>query len=355
MLRSQRLGTSTEPADAAPSLPGGEGRRRKRIVASIIVPCYNEEAGIERTIEDLRHELVDDETVSYEFILIDDHSTDRTSERILPLAELVPSLKLVQLGSNCGSHVACRAGLDHCTGDVAIFLTADLQEGPDLALRLINTWRHGAEIVCTVAEGRDRGGLLSNAAAGLFYFFTRRFDRLKHVENPKAIPRLLGRKAIDRYCRFAPRNHNMTVWLLQQRFKLAYVYYTPVPRLHGHSKWTLHKRIQLAVNTYLDITTAFLTGWLPLGIALGVLGVLAILGAAVHALAARVMSLADLALFLSGAVGLGTGLVLAALGTIGTYIWRIYDELRNGPEYTVQRLVNLEPEQRSRTSSARLR
>jgi dolichol-phosphate mannosyltransferase len=342
MLRPPRLGTSTGPAAAAPSLPAGEGRRRRRILASIIIPCYNEEAGIERAIEVLRHELVDDESVNYEFIFIDDHSTDRTADRILALAEMIPNLKLVQLGSNCGSHVACRAGLDHCTGDVAIFLTADLQEGPDLALRLIETWRHGAEIVCTVAEGRDRGSLLSNAAAGLFYFFARRFDRLKHVEDPRAIPRLLGRKAIDHYCRFAPRNHNMVVWLLQQRFSLAYVHYTPAPRHHGHSKWTLHKRIQLAVNTYLDITTAFLTGWLPLGIALGVLGVIAILGAVLHALVAGAMSRADLALSLVGVVSLGTGLVLAALGMIGMYIWRIYDELRNGPEYTVQRLVNLQ-------------
>src|SRR5262245_32139032 len=115
MLRPPRLGTSTGPAAAAPRPPAGEGRRRRRILASIIVPCYNEEAGIEWTIEALRHELVD-ETVNYEFIFIDDHSTDRTGDRVLALAEMIPGVKLVQLGSNCGSHVACRAGLDHCAG-----------------------------------------------------------------------------------------------------------------------------------------------------------------------------------------------------------------------------------------------
>ncbi|MBX6311488.1 MAG: glycosyltransferase, partial [Isosphaeraceae bacterium] len=268
-------------------------------------------------------------------------STDRTGNIILDHCETNPSIKLVRLGSNCGSHVACRAGLEHCSGDVAIFLTADLQEGPDLVPRVIEKWREGAEVVCSIAQSRDRGSLLSNAAAWLYYYLVGRFDRLKHLEDRRAIPRLLSRKAIHHYCQYAPRNHNMTVWLLQQRFPLGYVSYTPLARKHGSSKWTLRKRIQLAVNTFLDITPAFLTGWLFLGMAMVLLGLLAMVGSGLHALLTSRLANAHLAFGISGVVALSTGLILMAMGLLGTYLWRIYDELRNGPEYTVQRLANI--------------
>lgn len=321
-----------------PDVPSREDRSDKPILISIVMPCYNEAEGIQRTIETLAQQLPDTPRQRYEFVVVDDHSTDATPEILSRAARSEARLKVLRLGANCGSHVACRAGLEHCRGNVALFLTADLQEGPELVERVVAPWREGADVVCTIAESRVRGSLMSEAFARLYYFLVSRTQRLQHLEDPRAHPRLMDRKAIDHYCQHAPRNHNLSTWVMQQQFQMAFVRYQPNERRSGTSKWTFKKRLVLAINTLVDLTPWLLTGWWMLGTVMTGLGILGALGAAALWAAGDVpvgLLVMVATLFFVG------GLVLMAIGVLGFYIWRIYDELRQGPEYTVQWSINL--------------
>ena len=172
----------------------------KKSLVSIIVPCYNEEEGIRGTVERLLNEVREDDSYSYEFVFVDDHSTDTTPDTLLEVGESVKNLKVIRLGSNSGSHVACRAGLNYCDGDVAVFLTADLQEGPELIPGMLRLWNEGIDVVSTIAEKRDRESFLSNAFAKLYYFLVKHTGDLGYVRDVRASPRLLDRKVIERYC-----------------------------------------------------------------------------------------------------------------------------------------------------------
>jgi polyisoprenyl-phosphate glycosyltransferase len=286
-------------------------------------------------VERLLNEVREDDSYSYEFVFVDDHSTDTTPDKLLEVGESVKNLKVIRLGSNSGSHVACRAGLNYCDGDVAVFLTADLQEGPELIPGMLRLWNEGIDVVSTIAEKRDRESFLSNAFAKLYYFLVKHTGDLGYVRDVRASPRLLDRKVIERYCSYAPRDVNMGLWILQQKFHMDYLGYIPNPRRHGVSKWSFMKRLELAKNTLLEITPAYLVSWSWVGATFIGIGVLQCLRMIVGEWSiGGVGGLAALVLIVGGAILLGQG-------AIGTYMWRIYSDLRHGPEYNVQWSLNV--------------
>jgi len=315
------------------ALARGSGQKK----ISIVVPCYNEEEGIATTIEQLEKALPDNERYAYEFLFVDDHSTDRTPDFLGDLAEGHSRLKVIRLGANAGAHVASRVGLEYCTGSAAIFLTADLQEGPKLVSEMLLQWEKGADVVATVAEGRNRGSLISNLFAKFFYLLLRYVSNLQYLKDVRATPRLLDRKVVARYCHHAPPQHNMGIWILQQNYEIAYLNYTPRVRQIGASKWTLKKRLDLAVNTILEITSVYLKIWSVVGLVFTLAGL--ILGGWALFMSASPHFWSRL---LCGLLLLVGGCILLAIGAVGTYLWRLYTQFRHGLEYNVQWTINIE-------------
>ena len=325
--------------------PSEGDSRRDAVFISVIVPCYREQLGIRNTVDTLLRILQPTERERYEFIFVDDHSDDDTPQILRDVCRRHQSVRAVRLGTNCGSGVSIRVGLEACAGDVAVVLMADLQEGPELVPTLLEKWREGADVVYSIPVSRERGSLFSNAAASLFYALIRRLGSLKPHQDYSAGTRLMDRKAIDYYCRYAPRGHNRSLWMQQQPFSAVYVPYNPPPRQFGKSKWTLRKKIKLAIDSILDVTPSFLTGWVVLGAVLLALGVFGWGALLVRLLLspATLRETPDLlsVMLLVGASATGVGGLLSmAAGSLGAYLWRIYAGLRNGPEYTVQWKAN---------------
>ena len=315
----------------------GPARSVGRQIISIVVPCYNEDEGITATVEQLNKALVDGERYAYELLFVDDHSMDQTPNLLVDLSRRHPRLKVVRLGANAGAHVASRVGLEYCAGAATIFLTADLQEGPELVSEMVKLWEGGADVVATVAEGRDRGTFMSNLFASVYYFLIKRASSLQYLQDVRAIPRLLDRKVVDRYCQHAPPRHNMGIWILQQNFEMAYLNYVPRTRQIGASKWTLKKRLALAINSILEITPLYLTIWSGVGVVFAAAGLL--LGAWSLSTTASPHFWSRLLCGLVMAVG---GCILLAIGAVGTYLWRLYIQFRHGLEYNVQWTMNIE-------------
>jgi dolichol-phosphate mannosyltransferase len=307
---------------------------------SIVVPCYNEAAGLEETLGALATSFVDTPHETYEFVLVDDHSTDATPAILASACEREARVKMLRLGANVGSHIAYGAGLRACTGDVAALLTADLQEGPELIGPALEAWRRGADVVCAVAEGRDRGGIAAGFFARTFYVLLWGAPGLRHVEDPRSVPLLMDRAVVDRYAAYAPRHHNLFVWILQQRFHAATFRYTPRPRSRGASTWTLKKRLVLAADTLFDVRSTLLTMWLPIGAALAAAGCVAAV-VAIVALARESPPCVLAATLTCAVVAFVGGLILISIGAVGAYVWRIYEGLRHGPEYTIESSRNI--------------
>jgi polyisoprenyl-phosphate glycosyltransferase len=296
---------------------------------SVVAPVYNEEALIHEfyarvcaALEDLRFELV----------LVDDGSTDGTAAALERLAAGDPRVRVVFLSRNFGHQTALTAGLDHARGDAVVMLDADLQDPPELIPRMLDHWRAGCDVVYAVREGREGESRFKLATARWFYSI---FDKLAQVElqHNSGDFRLLDRRPLDALLSMRERNRflrGMTVWV---GYRQAAVPYHRDPRFAGETKYTIPKMLRFS----LDAISSFSHRPLQLATLLGfMISTLAFVAIPV------VIVLRILGSYLPGfgsitiAILLLGGIQLIALGIIGEYVGRIYDEVKGRPLYLVR-------------------
>jgi dolichol-phosphate mannosyltransferase len=243
----------------------------------------------------------------------------------------------VFLSRNFGHQTALTAGLDHARGDAVVMLDADLQDPPELIVRMLDHWRAGCDVVYAVREQREGESRFKLATAHLFY---RLFDKLAQVELQANSGdfRLLDRHALDALLSMRERNRflrGMTVWV---GYRQAAVPYRRDPRYAGETKYTLSRMLRFS----LDAISAFSHRPLQLATLLGfVISTLAFIAIPV------VVVLRILGSYLPGfgsitiAVLLLGGIQLIAIGIIGEYVGRIYDEVKDRPLYLVKARLNM--------------
>ncbi len=312
----------------------------RRPKVSLMIPCLNEEESLRQEIPDFVEDLAADPEYDFEILFIDDHSTDQTPQILGELCRRSHHVRAIRLGRNCGSHTAYRAGLDYCTGDAVAFTVADLQEGIELIRQSLKLWQAGASVVGTIAIGRDRGGFFNEAGARLFYWLRNRLGNSSREANEAAL-RVIDRHVVEHCLRHAPRTRNLNSWIFGQPFSTEFVKYTPTQRRFGTSKWTFQKKLRLVIDTLLDTSTIFLTIWLLVGGVLAATGLVTL--TAVVSTALRAGNSSNFVWFgslIATIIGC-TGLVLLAAGSLGIYLWRILEEMRDGPGYFAEPLGDL--------------
>jgi polyisoprenyl-phosphate glycosyltransferase len=310
-----------------------EGNRPLRLL-SVVAPVYNEEATIEQFYGRVCSAL---EGVRFELVLVDDGSTDGSEIELGKLASNDPRVRVVQLSRNFGHQTALTAGLDHARGDAVVMLDADLQDPPELIPRMLDHWRAGCDVIYAVREQRDGESRFKLATARWFYAL---FDRLAQVElEPNSGDfRMLDRRALDALLSMRERNRflrGMTVWV---GYRQAAVPYKRDPRYAGETKYTLSRMLRFSF----DAISSFSHRPLQLATLLGFLiSTLAFIAIPV------VILLRILGSYLPGfgsltiAVLLLGGIQLIAIGLIGEYVGRIYDEVKGRPLYLVRGRVNI--------------
>lgn len=307
-----------------------------RPLLSVIVPALNEApsaAALVQRVREVRHTVPD---FDVELIVIDDGSTDGTSEALLAAADDTDRLTVVELARNFGSHYAISAGLDHCHGDVAVVLGADLQEPVDLTSRFVEQWRAGHQVVWGIRTTRTGSGTAYNAGSRLFSHLFVRYAQLSNypAEGPSGV--LIDRSVIEAVRAMGERNRNVLALIAWVGFDQTRVEYEQSPRHHGNSRWTRAKSIRLAIDSLIQFSSFPLRFSTMLGIGTALVGV-------VYAVA----------LILRSVLGVDTpsgwptlvvvvlligGAQLVMLGVVGEYLWRIADESRGRPLYVVRRV-----------------
>jgi glycosyltransferase involved in cell wall biosynthesis len=270
-----------------------------------------------------------------EVVYVNDGSIDRTLEVINGLRTKDPRIAIVDLSRNFGKEIAMAAGFDNACGDAIVVIDADLQDPPELIPEMIRLWRGGYDVVYAQRIARQGETWLKKTSAAMFYRVIERVSRVKIPRNTGDY-RLMSRRAVDALNRIREQHRFMKGLFAWIGFSQKALPYTRDPRFAGVTKWNYWKLWNFALEGITSFTIA------PLKIAtyLGLLvSVLAFLYGAVIVLKTLLYgdpvpgypTLIVVILFLGG-------VQLAALGIIGEYLGRMFDEIKQRPLYILQSL-----------------
>ena len=320
----------------------GNGGRMLGLL-SVVAPVYNEEGTIDEFYSRVLAAL---EGVNFELVLVDDGSSDSSPAILDRLAGSDPRVRLVYLSRNFGHQTALTAGLDHARGDAVVMLDADLQDPPELIPRMLDHWRGGCDVVYAVRERREGESRFKLSTAKWFY---KLFDKLAQVEleHNSGDFRLLDRKPLDALLAMRERNRflrGMTVWV---GYTQAAVSYRRDPRYAGETKYTLSKMLKFSLDAISSFSHRPLQLATLLGFLISTLAFIAIPVVVVLRLSGSYLpgfGSITIAILLLG------GIQLIAIGIIGEYVGRIYDEVKGRPLYLVRSTRNLRPSEGSMTA-----
>ncbi len=303
---------------------------------SVVIPFLNEEANLPEIHSRLVRAL-EGLPEDFEFVFVDDGSTDSSASLIAAKAADDPRVKLIRLSRNFGHQIAITAGLDHADGDAVVIMDADLQDPPEVVPHLVKKWREGFDVVYAQRERRQGETWLKKALAALFYRVFRRLTRLE-VPPDAGDFRLLDRRPVEalrevrelhRYVR------GLTSWV---GFRHTAVTYERAARYAGRTKYPIWKSLGLAFDAITSFSGAPLRWVMGIGVAVSLLGVLAmvriVIGRLLHpeALQPGWASLSAIMLLLGG-------VQLFCLGLLGQYVSRIFEETKRRPLYFVRERV----------------
>jgi glycosyltransferase involved in cell wall biosynthesis len=296
---------------------------------TVVVPVYNEEKQIEKTIAAISGTL-HGITGQYQLVLVDDGSGDQTWQVLKSLADKVPGLEAIRFSRNFGKEAAIMAGLSRARGDACVIMDADLQHPPELIPEMFRLWEKGFEVVEAVKEDRGRESSFSRLGASLFYKIMHRLSGF-NLENASDY-KLLDKKVVQALLQMPEREtffRGLSAWVGYSR---AEVYFKVPERETGKSRWSALKLMRLAIGAFTSFSS------LPLQF-VTFIGVLFLIGSVALGIQTLVMKLRGLAIGGFTTVILllliiGSCLMIS-LGMIGMYIARIYNEVKARPRYSV--------------------
>jgi len=304
-----------------------------RKTLSIVVPFFNEGAGVEAFHRAISPVLAGIMNYQVEIICVDDGSTDDTLERLLALARLDRQYQVIELSRNFGKEAALTAGLYAATGDAVVTLDADLQDPPPLIHQLLHAWRNGADVVLARRSDRRCDGLIKRKTAEWYY-------RMHNLVADIAIPqnvgdfRLMDRRVVEALKRLPERQRFMKGLFCWVGFRTVMLDYDRAPRAVGASKFPGWKLWNFAIEGITSFSTAPLRIWTYVGFASAGMTSLYALGTLARTLVWGIQVPGYASLLI--AILFFGSLHLISLGLLGEYIGRIYIESKQRPIYIVR-------------------
>ena len=303
-----------------------------KITYSIVAPIFNEKENLPELHRRVR-EVMDSTSEPWELILVDDGSTDGSTEIIRELGRQDKSIRPIIFARNFGHQIAITAGWDYARGDAVVIIDADLQDPPELILEMAKKWKEGNEVVFAVRTEREGESWFKLWTASLFY---RMIYRITDVKIPLDAGdfRLMDRKVVNVLKQMRERHRfprGMSAWV---GFKQVGVEYKRAARVAGETKYPFRKMFRLAINavtsfSYFPLQVATFFGFISAGIAILAIPVVAYMRITGSQAFFGQASTLIAVLFLGG-------VQLISLGILGEYIGRLYDEAKGRPLYIVR-------------------
>lgn len=309
----------------------------KKGSVDLVIPVYNEEEVLETLFERLSQVFDSQPDTSFRAFLVDDGSRDGSIERIRAFSARDSRFLAVRLSRNFGHQAAISAGLAQCEADAVVFLDADLQDPPELIGEMLEKWRGGAQVV--------RGERLSRADRGVrsigFRLFHRFFNRFADHPIPSNTGTfsLLDREAYEAL-RALPERHRffpgLCAWV---GFDQAAVTYHRDERAAGQPKQTLSRLIRYALDALFAFSYVPLRLMIYLGLLISCLGFATGLYFVMKRLLGVEVAFTGFTTLIVTILSLG-GIQLIAIGVIGEYLARVYDEAKQRPLFIVRKAAN---------------
>lgn len=300
-------------------------------IFSVIAPIFNELENLPLFYARVR-EVMDSTGEPWELILVDDGSSDGSTDVIRKLAIEDERVRPVIFARNFGHQIAVTAGMDYSRGQAVTIIDSDLQDPPEVILDLITKWREGYQIVYAVRSEREGESWFKLTTASLFYKLIFKITDVK-IPLDTGDFRLIDRTALDVINSMRERNRflrGMGAWV---GFKQIGVEYKRHARHAGQSHYPLKKMVQLALNAITGFSNYPLKLLLTGGVILVGLSVVML----VIYLLLAIFNIFELTFLLATWLSMIflSGILLIGMGILGEYIGRIYDEAKGRPLYIV--------------------
>lgn len=318
----------------------------KRQLISIVVPAFNEEAVLPRFHQTVTAVLAD-QPFEFEIVYVNDGSSDGTLDIIKQLRTTDKQITLIDLSRNFGKEIALTAGLHKAAGDAVVVIDADLQDPPELIPELIREWQNGYDVVYAQRTHRKGESLLKKTTAHFFYRIIQRISKIEIPEDTGDF-RILSRRAVNALNTVSEQHRFMKGLFAWIGYKQKAVHYQRDPRQAGETKWNYWKLWNFALDGITSFTIAPLkiSTYLGLITAAGAFtyGTYMVIETLIHGNPVPgYPSLIVIVLFLGG-------VQLTAIGILGEYLGRIFNETKRRPLYFVNEYLP-SPAAGDRTSS----
>lgn len=302
----------------------------------VLMPFYNEEKQIPITM-DRMIPLLQSLKIQFTLLLVDDGSKDGTWPAIMAGVHLYPDcVRGLRLSRNFGKEAAICAGLDVADADAVILMDGDLQHPPEMIPEMLRLWsEEGYEIVEGVKSSRGKESLLSRMNAALFYGV---FHKVSGYQLANASDfKLLDRKVVLKWREFTEHNtffRGLSAWL---GFRRATFTFEIAERQTGASRWSVRKLIGLSVDAITSFSAMPLHLITTLGVVFMAGALILIIQTLVNYFGGHAASGFTTVIVVELAIG---ACIMISLGLIGTYIARIFEEVKNRPRYIVTEDTN---------------
>lgn len=302
------------------------------IVYSIIAPIFNELENLPELYQRIK-DVMESTGESWELILVDDGSTDGSTDRIRELARQDKHVRPLIFARNFGHQIAITAGWDYARGQAVVTIDADLQDPPEVILDLARKWKEGYEVVYAVRAEREGESWFKLWTASMFYRIIYRITDVK-IPVDAGDFRLMDRKVVDILKKMRERSRmarGMSAWV---GFRQIGVEYKRAARRAGVTKYPFRKMFKLALNaitsfSYFPLQLASFFGFFSAGISILAIPVV------IYMRFAGSQAFFGQATTLIAVLFLG-GVQLISLGILGEYIGRLYDEAKGRPLYILR-------------------
>jgi dolichol-phosphate mannosyltransferase len=299
---------------------------------SITIPSYNEEDNLPALYERLKH-VTEKSEHKFEFIFVDDGSSDNSLKILEELSIKDSRVKVIRFSRNFGSHAACLAGLMQSKGDACTFLSADLQDPPEIIQTMVGEWKKGYEVVIGIRELEKESARLFQK---IYYKMVKRFA-LKNMPEGGTDVFLIDRKVVNAVISIEEKNTSIFGLILWSGFNQTSVKYKKGLRQKGVSKWTLGRKIKLFIDTFVSFSYFPLRLISVIGILLAIIGFIYAFFIIFNRLffSVPVEGWASLMVVLL----VVSGVQLIMLGILGEYLWRNFDETRKRPVFIIDKMI----------------
>jgi len=302
---------------------------------SCIMPAYNEAANLPHIIPQTLSAL---RSLSsrVELIVVDDGSMDATVSVMKEMCKKFSEIVFVELSRNFGKENALSAGIDAAQGDVVILMDSDGQHSSTLIAQMFHHWQNGFDVVYAVRKKRDDQSKLQAKLTRIFYKLINWGGKFKIPENAGDF-RLMDRQAVDALKKLPERNRFMKGLYAWVGFKSCAIDYEPLNRLDGKSNFGIGGSIALALTGMLAFSIVPLRALTWIGFSLSAL-----------AIAYGIWVIGEYFIWSINVPGYATivvglmffnGLQLLAVGILSEYVGRIYEEVKQRPNYLIRQQV----------------